>query len=508
MKKTVSTKIMKESDLHTAATLDGGTRELMRRAGEAIAGYAAERSPRRVAVLCGPGGNGGDGYAAAMHLQKLGISSALFLLSERFSADGEYFWERCRDLSIESERITEDIDLSGYDVILDCLFGVGFHGEPTDAAAAAIKAVNASDAYVISADINSGLNGNSGLSAPGLAVRSDLTVAIGAYKHGHFLGQAKDLIGSLVLEDIGITVTDGSVSVMDREDAAEVFPSRPHYSHKGTYGTAAIFGGCREYSGAVKLSAMSLSAISQASLRSGAGISRIIVPDSIVTGVMPYVLESTLYPLPDEKGHVIFSPSAIDGVLSRVSSLALGMGWGKCEHNEKILSHVLKKHSLSLTVDADGLNTLSESRESLSLLKTTSCRVVLTPHPAEFSRLSGRSVNEILSDPVIEAERFAREYGCIVLLKGTATVVTNGNDTVIVTAGSPGMAKGGSGDVLSGVIAGVLAYSPVTVKSVAAASYLCGVAGELAAREVGDMSALASDTVSHIPAALKMIRGE
>ncbi len=501
MKKSVSAEIMKESDLATAATLEGGTRELMGRAGAALAGYAAKRSPRRVAIVSGPGGNGGDGYAAALCLHGLGIRTQIFSLSERSSADGEYYRKKCRALGLESEPITEKIDLSDFDVIVDCLFGIGFHGEPRGVAAAAIVAMNASDAFVISADINSGLNGNSGQGE--LAVRSDLTVAIGACKHGHFLGRAKDLIGDLVLEDVGIAVTDGTVSVADPGDLASAFPRRPHNSHKGTFGTAAVFGGSIEYSGALKLAAMSLAA-----LRSGAGLSKIIAPGSIVHGLLPYVLESTIYPLPDEGGHVIFDKEAVNGALDRVTSLAIGMGWGKSGENERILSHILQSFSIALTVDADGLNTLAASKDALALLKSTRCSVVLTPHPAEFSRLSGRSVSEILSDPVGEAMDFAREYGCILLLKGTSTVVTDGKQAVIVTAGSPGMAKGGSGDVLSGVIAGVLAHAPATVTSVAAASHLCGTAGELAAACVGDVSAIASDTVRHIPDAIRSMRGE
>lgn len=496
MKTAVSTTVMKECDLATAARTDGGTRELMRRAGEAIAKHATARSPRKVGIVCGVGGNGGDGYAAAMYLFDAGVCCKLYSVADRYSADGEYFWRECCKRNIVCEPITDGTDLSDCDTVIDCIFGVGFHGTPSGVAATAIEKINASGAYVISADINSGLGGNSGLGT--LAVRSDLTVAIGAYKYGHFLGMAKDSIGSLVLEPIGIEITRHHVIAADGDDFADVFPKRKHYSHKGTYGTAAIFGGCREYSGAVKLAN-----IASSSLRAGAGLSRLIVPSSIADAVMPYLLESTLLPLADRDGHVRFLPEAIDSSLRGASSLAVGMGWGKSEDNIKILRHILKNYSLPLVIDADGINAVAEF--GADVIDDTKCRVVLTPHPAEFSRLTGIPVSEILSDPVAHAEAFAAKHRSIVLLKGTATVVTDGEETYLVSRGSPGMAKGGSGDVLSGTLSGLLAHAPVSVRTVAAAAYVCGVAGELAADEVGAVSAIASDTVRHIPSAVKMI---
>ncbi len=498
MKTAVSTTVMKECDLATAARTDGDTRELMRRAGEAIANHAlSRRETYRVGIVCGVGGNGGDGYAAATYLYDAGVYCRLCSVIDRYSADGEYFWHECQKRNIPCELVTESTDLSDCDTVIDCIFGVGFHGTPSGAAAVAIEKINSSGAYVISADINSGLGGNSGLGS--VAVRSDLTVAIGSYKYGHVLGMAKDCIGSLVLEPIGIGITDNHTVWADEADFADVFPERKHYSHKGTYGTAAILGGCREYSGAVKLANIASSA-----LRAGAGLSRLIVPSSIADAVMPHLLESTLLPLPDRDGHALFLPEAIDSSLRGASSLAVGMGWGKSEDNIKILRHILKNYSLPLVIDADGINAVAEHGIA-DVIMGTECRVILTPHPAEFSRLTGLSVSEILSDPIAHAEAFAAKHRLIVLLKGTATVVTDGHRTILVSRGSPGMAKGGSGDVLSGVLSGMLAHAPATVDTVATAAFICGVAGELAAAEVGAVSVLASDTVRHIPSAVKMI---
>ena len=239
-------------------------------------------------------------------------------------------------------------------------------------------------------------------------------------------------------------------------------------------------------------------------LRSGTGISRIITPDSITSGVMPFVVEPTLFPLPDLDGHIIFDPEKLDEALFRISSLSIGMGWGKSDENIKILRHILKNYQIPVVIDADGLNSIAEN--GTEILDGALSTVILTPHPAEFSRLSGLPISEILSDPVSIAESFARKHKVILLLKGTSTVITDGKVTYLVSRGSPGMAKGGSGDVLSGVLSGLLSYLPPTPLTVAAGAYLCGIAGELAAESVGEISAVASDTVKFIPEAIKYIR--
>lgn len=493
----VSIKTMKDSDYSTAEKTVGGTRELMRRVGEELAYCVKSKGFRSAAVICGVGGNGGDGFAAAMYLSKLGIPPTLFVIEDRFSEDGKYFSDECEKLRIERKNASEIDSFEEFDVILDCIYGVGFHGKVKENVADIINKINSSGKYVISADINSGLSGNSGLGEN--IVNSDLTLAVGALKYGHILGMAKDVIKETVVIPVGIEINGHHANLLDDADLAPLFTPRKKHSHKGSYGTAAILGGCKSYSGAVKLSALAMSA-----LRSGAGISRIIIPGSITDGVLPYILEPTLFTLPDLDGHIIYDPEKLDEALSRVTSLSIGMGWGKSDENIKILRHILKNYQIPVTIDADGLNSIAEN--DVSVLDNAKSTVILTPHPAEFSRLSGISTPEILSDPVEYAEDFAKKHNVILLLKGTATVVTDGEKTYLISRGSPGMAKGGSGDVLSGVLAGLLAYLPASPLTVAAGAYLCGVAGELAAEEVGDISAVASDTVRFIPEAVKEIR--
>lgn len=493
LKPVLSVSAMRQSD---AQTIDKGTpsRELMRRAGEAIYHSRAWSGP--VAIVCGSGNNAGDGYALALLLADAGVACTVFLLSDRFSEDGGYYHGLCRQRGVRILEWSDQERFLGFAEIVDCIFGTGFRGEVGEREARAIAAINQSDCFVVSADLNSGLNGDNGRAS--LCVHSDLTVAIGYYKPGHFLAQAKDVIASKTCADIGIRAVAPPYLLMQAGDFQEVLLPRKQNTHKGDYGYVALLGGCSSYAGAVKLAGMSCAA-----LRSGCGVATLIVPEELSGSVSPYLLESTLATLPSKNGYALFSPERLDSLLASKRALAIGMGWGSFEDHEKILAHILQNHGLSLCIDADGLNTLAQMDREL--LKKTRCRVLLTPHVKEFSRLSGYTVEQILEEPIACAERYASETGVCLLLKGPCTVVSDGAQTLLVDRGCAGMATAGSGDVLAGVLVGLLGYNGVSVQTAACGAYLAGLAGELAEREVGEISMLASDTVSKIPEALRQM---
>ena len=490
MKQVVSTRTMRESD---AKTIERGTagRVLMQRAAEGI--FSAYPWKGRTAIVCGGGNNAGDGYALACLLSVHKIDCRLFLLTDRFSSDGAYFYGKCKEIGVKIEYFAPDESFDGYAEIVDCIFGTGFSGTPEGIFADAIRAINQSGATVISADINSGLNGDNGLAA--LAVRSDLTVSIGSCKQGHFLGQAKDLIRELKNVDIGIEIEGDACSLIEPEDVRAVLGTRPMDCHKGNFGYVSILGGCREYAGAVKLASLGCAA-----LRAGCGVAKLIIPESIYHGVSPYLLETTAAPLPDTDGHIRFDAAQLDRVLAGQRALAIGMGWGRSPENERILEYVLSRYEMPVVIDADGLNTLAEM--DLNLLRETKCHVILTPHPKEMERLAGGSLAEIRRDPIGVATDFARKHGVTVLLKGTCTVVTDGNETYLVNRGCAGMATAGSGDVLSGILVGLLGYAPPTALTVAAGAWIAGRAGELAEQRMNAVSMLASDTAMQITAAV------
>ena len=274
------------------------------------------------------------------------------------------------------------------------------------------------------------------------------------------------------------------------EDIKELFKRRDLEANKGNFGKVGILGGSLKYSGAVKLAAMSLSA-----LRSGCGLARVIVPKKIIQSVSPYLLEQTMYPYE--------SIEDIKNAIQDLDSFAICMGWDYQENHLSILKYVLENFKGNLILDADGLNTLVGN---LDLLKSSPAKIVLTPHLKEFSRLTNLSIEEIEKDKISIAKSFAKEYHVILLLKGHTTLVTDGEDVYLCTCGTPGMATGGSGDVLSGILTGMLGYLEYNLLSVSAGVMLNGLAGEIAEDKNTDISMIASDTINSISDAIKKIR--
>jgi NAD(P)H-hydrate epimerase len=270
-----------------------------------------------------------------------------------------------------------------------------------------------------------------------------------------------------------------------------MLPQRKNFSNKSTYGYVALIGGSKMYSGAIRLAAMA-----NASMRAGAGVAMLAVPDSISQYIIPHILESTIYPLSDINGEIVFNESEISALASRVKTIAFGMGIGLSTETAKVLSHLINNYKGRLIIDADGLNALA--RLGTDILKNAACDIILTPHNMEFSRISGLSISEILSAPIDHAKKFAQKYNCTLLLKGPSTIITDGETVYITDRGCPGMATAGSGDVLSGILAATAAYIPSTLEATALAAYVNGAAGETAQARINPVSMTASDTVASI----------
>ena len=267
-------------------------------------------------------------------------------------------------------------------------------------------------------------------------------------------------------------------------------------SNKGDFGKAGIYGGSVEYSGALKLSYLSLS-----SLRSGCGISRVLVKKEVLPLLGPNILEQTLSILPDYDDNFY---DKLKDYIKDLDSLAFGMGIGNDEHLEEVLEFIIKNYTGNLIIDADGLNTLSKM--DLNVLKERTCSILLTPHLKEFSRLINKSLDEIKKDSLNLVKEFASTYEITVLLKGHTTIITTGNTTYLVKTGCAGMATAGSGDVLSGILAGLLAYLDFNLLSISTGIVINGIAGCLAEEDNTDISMIASDTINNIGNAIKVIR--
>ena len=289
---------------------------------------------------------------------------------------------------------------------------------------------------------------------------------------------------------------DNNTYEIEISDVKDLVKERNIDSNKGDFGKAGIYGGSIEYSGALKLAYLSLSA-----LRSGCGISRVLVKKEVLPLLGPNILEQTLCILPNynDKFHDKLKASIKD-----LDSLAFGMGLGSDEHLEEVLEFLIKNYTGNLIIDADGLNTLS--RINLNILKNRKCNILLTPHLKEFSRLINKSIEEIKKDSLNLVKEFASTYKITVLLKGHTTIISDGTDTYLVKTGCPGMSSAGSGDVLSGILAGLLAYLNFSLLTISLGVLINGIAGCLAEEDNTDISMLARDTINNIGKSIKYIR--
>ncbi len=480
-----SVKDVKNADLKTCQTIKDI--DLMFEAGKKI--FESTKFYGSSAIICGKGNNAGDGLVVALLLKQNNLDVDIYLIDNNLSSTSSYYLDKCKNNNINIYEFNNEANLNKYNFIVDAIFGTGFKGKPEGIYDIAINKINESKAFVISCDINSGLNGDSGLYIN--AVKSDLTVSIGYYKTGLFLNQAKDIIKNLINADIKLLKPDNPYYLLEEKDIK--FKDRLNYSNKGNYGYIALVGGSNMYSGAIRLAQMS-----NAAMRSGAGVATIFCPSSISNIVAQNILESTIYPLKEENGFIKFEENDFKSLL-KYKAIAFGMGIGNTLETKKALEYLLKNYTNTLIIDADGLNALSQIKEI-----KTNARLILTPHIKEFSRLINKEINEILNDEINIAINYAKSNNVVLLLKGATTIITDGSKTYLSNTGAPGMATAGSGDVLSGIIAALCgSYEPITAAYMGA--YINGYAGMLAQRKNSSITMVASDTVNNIKETIEIL---
>ena len=470
MERILTAEQMRNADLYTISTLGVSEEILVERAGTAVAEEILKRfHGGRVLVCIGKGNNGADGKVVASILSKkhgftvttLSVYNGIFKLFDR-----------------------------KYDIIVDCIFGTGLNREVDGKYKEAIERINESGAFVVSCDIASGLSGDSG-KVLGVAVKAKLTVAIQELKTGHFLNDGPDYSGEIVAKDIGISVWEEKYCMrMTDVDAVKFFPNRNRNTHKGNYGKATVFGGSKNYPGSVYLALSSLLV-----LKSGAGYANLAIPNSMYEVYALKNPECTITTIKDDNGAVQFDKIAIDRITC-YDSISIGMGIGVSEDVYRTIEYLLSNYHGKLVIDADGLNCIS--KYGINILKNSACKVVLTPHVGEFSRLSGLTKEQILSNPIETAKSFAKEYGVVLLLKNAVSIITDGESVYLNVTGCSGMAKGGSGDVLSGFIAGVLCRSDEILEAVASACYVFGKAGEMAQKNDSAYTMIATDIIDNL----------
>ena len=453
-----------------------------------------------VRVYCGKGNNGSDGYATALLLKKYGkkveIVQVYLPESEECCVLAQKAAEE--EIPIVSGAIFPSGD---FECSLDAIFGIGIRGEITDSSVVrAIEMINASDSYVVSCDVPSGMDSDTG-SVCGACVRADKTVTFTAPKRGMLFNESVDLCGEIVIAEVGIPVdyneiTESTCVPLTNKLIKAMIPKRSRYSHKGTFGTAVIVAGSKTMSGAAAMAAM-------AAGRSGCGLVKIIAPVSICSVLNILVKEAIVIPVPEQNG--VMLPSLTEEALFAVrtaGSVLVGCGIGKGSI-DVLISNILSNASCPVIIDADGINALSGK---LNIVKNKD--VLLTPHVKEFSRISGYKTEDIEARRIQAADKFARENGLHLLLKGARTVIAyGGRNKYVSTLSTSALAKAGSGDVLAGIIVSLAAQGLSLTDSAAAGCLIHAKTGLIAEKEIGAFSVTADDLIKLISRAIKEITG-
>jgi len=493
---------MRALDAHMIEEMHIPSIVLMENAAHGITSVICEKfsADTRIVALCGAGNNGGDGFAAARQLMAKGYDVSVFLVGKRANLKGDaaanaaFFGGDIAEIEDEAQAAAHFTSLSGC-VVIDALFGTGLARNVEGLFAAVIELLNSSGAYVVGCDIPSGIDANTG-QVLGTAVRADETVTFQHPKPGLLLFPGREYTGCLTVKEIGI----GGGFNLGRTAWADklTLPARPANAHKGTFGKLACVVSGEGTAGAGLMCA-------GGALRAGAGLTTAAVPAGLQHIFNTRIPECMTFALSETDGQLgEYAVSGLDKLMDNKTALAAGCGLGTGDGAQSAIRKLVADYDVRKVFDADALTVIAGNT---SMLHERSGEIVLTPHLVEFSRLCGRSVEEISTDMMSTARQFAGEYGVTLLLKGATTIVTDGSRTTLVTAGTPGMAKGGSGDVLTGVIGGLLAgahaYGLDTFGCAVYGAYICGKAGELAAEKQGEYAMTATDTLDNIGAAMK-----
>jgi hydroxyethylthiazole kinase-like uncharacterized protein yjeF len=505
----VSAQQMREIDRFTIEQIGIPSLVLMENAGVAVVREVEKRWPSgKVVILAGPGNNGGDGLVVARHLKNKGREVSIWLFGEREKRSAEcqqqveimercHYVVRCWENGCENDLMA---DIKHASVIVDALLGTGTRGELRPPYSFVVNQLQGCQASIVAVDIPTGVNSDTGEVAQNV-VRATLTVTFAFPKWGHFLYPAAEYTGELVVADISIPPEASQAfelkgKLLTPEELRFQLPSRPRFSHKGTYGHVLVIAGNKEMTGAPVLSAT-------AGLRTGCGLLTLAVPESALPIVSAKINEPVFWGWPEEEGH--FSSDSYLLLKQRIPSfdvVAVGPGLGTWEGGNCWLAEIIETVEVPLVLDADALNLLSQN---VSILTRKRGPVILTPHPGEMSRLCGCTTAEVERSRVKKARAFAQAHDVYVVLKGAYTLIATPDGRIFVNpTGSAALAKGGSGDVLTGMLAGMLAQTKNLETGIQLAVYLHGLAGEICGQE-SMYSTLASDVIDKIGPAINRL---
>lgn len=472
---------------HAAFVAGAGSLQMMETAAQAVVEQLQEQlgglADERILFVCGPGNNGGDGLAAARLSFSMGAKPEVLLLSTAETRDAQTNLKRLQELDIPVHSADDCPNMSGYQFIVDALFGIGLSRDIRGKALDIITRMNDSRVKILAVDVPSGLDALTG-QVLGECVRADLTVTFHRPKHGLFLA-AEGLVGRIHIADIGLPLVarpdrahSWDVSLIaEPTDLPHLLPSRPQKAHKGDFGRVLVLAGSLGMAGAAAMAA-------KACLRSGAGL----VTLAVSHGLMPIL--QTLVP-----GATCKTVQEAKSIKHDV--LAVGSGLGQSDARwEDIMA--LKDDHIPSVWDADALNMLAKRHMPLGPL------AIITPHMGEAARLLDEDISSVLADPFSAADRLHEKYACAVHLKSAVSILYDGQEMTVNLAGTPALAKGGSGDALCGILAGILAQQKVRspMKAMQAAALWLGLAGQKAQQAQGPYSVLTSDVIDAMGPAL------
>ncbi|HZK44403.1 MAG TPA: NAD(P)H-hydrate dehydratase [Syntrophomonadaceae bacterium] len=460
---------------------------------------------KKVVIIVGKGNNGGDGLVVARHLLNAGAQVDIFILgkNEELSQDNLTNFNIINKMLADSHQLYEEKDLDSLmlallsaDLIVDSIYGIGFKGKLGDFDAKIIKILNWADAPTIALDIPSGVDADTG-KVNGEAIQALHTVTFGLPKIGLLLEPGRTYVGSLSVADISIPHTmledsDLNINLITPALISPLLLNRSAESHKGTYGHVLVVGGSIGLTGAVVLS-------SNAALRVGAGLVTAAVPESLLPIVQTNLVEVMTSPLAETGQATIAleAKPALENLLGTVSVCAVGPGMARYPEALAILDFIIKRAGVPIVIDADGLNAIEQD---ISILKDRQVPIVLTPHPGEMARLMGKTIPEVQADRLNMALELAQKCGVTVVLKGYNTIIaTAKGEAYINLNGNPGMATAGSGDVLTGMIAGLIAQGLKPVEAAVTGVFLHGAVGDKVAEVKGQRGMTSGDIINFMP---------
>lgn len=474
---------------------DGGCSEaqLMFNAGKAcfdriMKYYSDGIEDKKIAVFCGNGKNAGDGFVIAGLFAESGIDSSIVLADkEPYIDEPKMYFDRAVANGAK-DYFFDEYDFN-CDIIVDCIFGIGFHGEPAAPFDRVFDAVNNSPAVVISVDTPSGTDATTGAAAK--AVKADMTIAISTLKYAHVLPPANAFCGKVVTAGIGIPEScydTDYANTITKSSVKKNFKKRDKNSHKGTFGHQLNICGSYLMPGAAVICASS-------ALKTGVGLLKCVFPKSLYPVMTTHLTQPIFRPVCENEEKTL-SIGAVNDIISEIEwadSVVIGCGIGNNDDTQVIVGQVIKSSLKPVVLDADGINAVSSF---IDIIKDKKAPLIITPHPAEMARLIREDTDYVQRHRIDVAKAFAAENDVIVVLKGADTVVTDGDRVLVNTTGNPGMAMGGTGDMLSGMIGSFLAQGMAPLEAAASAVYIHGVCGDITAKEISQSGMTADDMIS------------